>query len=375
MKLIRSLVLIVLLLIIIGALGIGALLLLMNPNQLRPALITEVKKQTGLDMVIDGAFSWSFYPRMGIQAEHISFTGPHQSVPFLELQDVTLVTNVTDLLQGNQLLRGDVYIGNVRWLNLHVQNAHVGLHWRDELLTLDPISADLYGGKLDASAHGKDWFAPAPRWDWNIYAQDLDWQALLKDLNANDIAVSFTGTGDIRFIGETKGHLRNELLSNLNGNGRFTVTHGVFEHINFNGFVQSAEAILNHQETATSITLVQPTEFNQLSGTISIKNGVLTTNNLMLLAPRLTARGQGSINLPAEEISLQWQIVPQAKMQESIPLLVMGNLYHPDIHLDTTALNIDVVREKVNDAKAKLMQLLNKVHHQKTVKHVAHPGK
>lgn len=51
--------------LIVGALL--ALVLLVNPNQFKPLIVEQAKKQTGLDLVIEGDIGWQFFPSIGFE--------------------------------------------------------------------------------------------------------------------------------------------------------------------------------------------------------------------------------------------------------------------------------------------------------------------
>jgi AsmA protein len=70
--------------IIYGVLGLGAALLvggaalvtLSDPNDFKPLLIDQVKKSTGLDLVVSGPIAWTFWPRFGLSLEQVALRNP-----------------------------------------------------------------------------------------------------------------------------------------------------------------------------------------------------------------------------------------------------------------------------------------------------------
>ncbi|QCP01797.1 AsmA family protein [Salinivibrio kushneri] len=65
-----ALTLVVLVVVVIG--GIAAVLTTINPNQFKPLLVEQVKKQTGYDMVIGGDIAWQFWPSLGFSVEDVA---------------------------------------------------------------------------------------------------------------------------------------------------------------------------------------------------------------------------------------------------------------------------------------------------------------
>ncbi len=60
-------------LVVVGA---GVYVASINPNDLKPLLISEVKKQTGRDLVISGDIQWQFFPTLGISVESLALKNP-----------------------------------------------------------------------------------------------------------------------------------------------------------------------------------------------------------------------------------------------------------------------------------------------------------
>jgi len=55
----------VLLVVVLGA--VAALVLFVNPNQFKPLIVEQTKKQTGLDLMIEGDIGWKFFPSIGFE--------------------------------------------------------------------------------------------------------------------------------------------------------------------------------------------------------------------------------------------------------------------------------------------------------------------
>ncbi|MGL5290879.1 MAG: AsmA family protein, partial [Vibrionaceae bacterium] len=55
---------------------IGGVLYWINPNDFKPLITQEVKKQLGRDLVIGGDIGWSFWPTLGLSVEQVSLNNP-----------------------------------------------------------------------------------------------------------------------------------------------------------------------------------------------------------------------------------------------------------------------------------------------------------
>ncbi|WP_367986998.1 AsmA family protein [Vibrio sp. NTOU-M3] len=90
-----------------------ALVLLVNPNQFKPLIVEQAKKQTGLDLVIEGDISWQFFPSIGFELGKTELKNPQGfSQPNLfKVDSVGIDVSVTPLLSkaleiGNVTLNG-----------------------------------------------------------------------------------------------------------------------------------------------------------------------------------------------------------------------------------------------------------------------------
>lgn len=98
--------------IIIGALIAAALalVLLVNPNQFKPLIVEQAKQKTGLDLVIEGDISWSFFPSLGFDLGQTELRNPQGfSAPNLfKVDQVGIEISVMPLLDKQ------LEIGNIR---------------------------------------------------------------------------------------------------------------------------------------------------------------------------------------------------------------------------------------------------------------------
>lgn len=334
-------------------LALGALYWLADPNKLKPVLASEVKKITGYTLDIDGDLTWSLYPTIGVKAAHVTLTAPNQSRPFLDLKRMNVAVDAMQLLHGYSRLSGEVHIGEVVLLNVHLTSALVGLHWQDKMLTLRPLQASLYNGSLSGFARGKD-FSGAPAWNWDVTLSHIDMEPFLKDANGDHSKLKLTGTGQMRLNASTQGINQHQMLSNLNGNTDFSVVNGTIEGIDLNYLVTTADALLNKKEIAAPENL-NVTNFTNLTGSVLINNGLAQTNNLMLTAEAFRVKGQGNFQLPNQSIDLTLQLQPEEAMtQWDIPVLVRGALSDPTIQIDMREVNKQLVSREVDKAKEKI---------------------
>ncbi|WP_458860751.1 AsmA family protein [Vibrio cholerae] len=94
--------------LIVGALL--ALVLLVNPNQFKPLIVEQAKKQTGLDLVIEGDIGWQFFPSIGFELGKTELKNPQgfASPNLFKVESVGIDVSVMSLLDKQ------LKIGNIR---------------------------------------------------------------------------------------------------------------------------------------------------------------------------------------------------------------------------------------------------------------------
>jgi AsmA protein len=224
----------------------------------------------------------------------------------------------------------------------------------NNIVTLDSIYASLYGGKLQGEVKGWN-FRTQPEWQWKVQLDKIQLKPMLTDVNGANSKIKIAGTGSFTINAETSGITREQLLRQLHGNSVFNLEDGIIEGMDLNYFVQLADATIQKQAVDTLVNTNQ-TAFNQLNGTAVIKNGVATTSDLQLLAPAFATRGEGSIELLSRHLDFELKIRPQlqnTKIKWSIPILVTGDLDHPDINLDMMEVQKVIAGIEINNLKQK----------------------
>ena len=131
-------------------------------------------------------------------------------------------------------------------------------------------------------------------------------------------------------------------LSNLNGNGNFTISKASFGQLDLMSAVNQNLKVLN---------------FATVTGTFNIRNGTFSNNDLLMTGPLLHATGAGSINLPNNTINYQLSL--QEKLTDSfkLPVTISGNLGHPNVQINLKKTVNNVINTILNDHKLNLKKL------------------
>jgi uncharacterized protein involved in outer membrane biogenesis len=360
MKLLAKIATALLLLVIISVLAVVAFVLTIDPNKLKPILIQEVKARTGYQLQIDGPLSWSFYPHLSVKIEHMTLQLPNQTTPFMDVSETKVATDLSQLLRGRQVFKGDVTVSKLRFIDLHAEQVRMKVVWQHQVLNLPVIHASMYGGTLQATAEGRS-LSAMPRWAWEAEWDQIQMLPLLQDINGPNAKLTLSGLAHMKFKGETQGLDREQMLSNLNGHNEFSIQNGTVQGMDINYLIQTADALINKQAVTPPLNLNQ-TAFTSLTGKANIERGIVDTHDLLLVSSTFLAKGDGRLNLMNQALQLQLQIKSQATLgtQWEIPILISGDITRPNVSLDRLELEKQIAKEEIEKAKTKASEFINK---------------
>ncbi|MDO6541069.1 AsmA family protein [Photobacterium sanguinicancri] len=106
---------ILLALVLVVVIGIAALLALVDPNQFKPLIAEQVKKNTGRELVINGDIDWRFFPSVGLTLGETEFRNPDgfAEANLVRFSNADLSVSVMPLL-SQQLEIGNVSLNDAR---------------------------------------------------------------------------------------------------------------------------------------------------------------------------------------------------------------------------------------------------------------------
>jgi AsmA protein len=220
-------------------------------------------------------------------------------------------------------------------------------------LTLDPLSARLFGGRFDGSA----------RVDFNRQPPEVVVSPRLSGIRVAELASMFTGRSPVDGEGEMTVDVRfsgfgaEQMLSSLDGSGNFAIAEGVLQGVDLRALIEQELTTDNLGNIARSFG--GETAFRTLSGGLRIEDGVIELPNVDLAAAGYAATGQGRIDLGAgrvdyalaldlgEELTQQLPGALRRATNGRIPLSIAGDLTRPTVRVDLAALAEGAIREEL----------------------------
>lgn len=164
----------------------------------------------------------------------------------------------------------------------------------------------------------------------------------------------------------TQGNTLNTIKQNLNGSADIEFREGTIRDSNLAKKIDLAvNAFEKHKKTAEGKEVVT---FTKLAGDWKANRGVLSTDNMQLVAPHFLIGGKGSINIVRNELDLKLRLGSKNKDSKVFaPLHIYGPFDKLNYELELDVLLKSLAREELDKKKAEVQQRLQ-VEKQKAIR-------
>ena len=238
-------------------------------------------------------------------------------------------------------LDADVKINKLQIKKTHWKKLHLVAHAKQGKVQIKPLNLQGYGSTIKSALQlqTKEKNASVSA---SLTIKALKIGELLKDFMGEK---NLQGLASINANINTKGTRLNQLKQNLNGKLRFNLKDGIIKGFDLEHEIKKLQAKIHRRAEPAAPSPLQ-TKFTNLSASALIKNGILNNKDLRAATPFTRIIGQGSINLPREQLNYVATVkltnsrniknnTPFEKMN-SIPLDVhiRGTFDKPDIKAD-----------------------------------------
>ncbi|ACL74020.1 AsmA family protein [Thioalkalivibrio sulfidiphilus HL-EbGr7] len=254
----------------------------------------------------------------------------------------------------NLNLNAQLTIGEMIINRLNLARISLTLTARDGLVEVKPLTANLYNGSVEALM-SLDVRGDTPRYSFEPRLQGVQIGPLLDDLTEGEGKLA--GTTQLNARITTRGNSVKQMVSALNGDGRFEFANGAVKGINIAQIIRDAEARFRGRTVERSDEPNQ-TDFSELRGSFTIANGVVTNNDLAASSPLLRVRGQGTADLPREQLDYRVDTTLVATLEGqggrsldelrgvNLPIRIRGSFSDPSFSLDLRPILEGRVREE-----------------------------
>lgn len=191
-------------------------------------------------------------------------------------------------------LQADLSFGSLTLDKLPIGDARLTANGQGGLLTLQTLRGDLYKGTFEAK--GTVDVRPAvPQLGINTRIQRVPVEHFIKT-DDKDKAPPVKGLLTLSSDLTATGNSQKALVDTLNGTANFTINDGVLVNANLEQQLCQAIATLN-RKSLSGEPRGKDTPFQELRGSVVIRNGVASNPDLKVRIPGLTVNGHGDVDL------------------------------------------------------------------------------
>src|SRR5262245_60901858 len=189
-------------------------------------------------------------------------------------------------------LKGDLKIDELIASNVKLEKVHLGVKAAGGKVDAEPLTADLYQGKLNGTA--------SVNANTNHFAMKADLAGvalgpLLKDALNNDM---LDGKGNVALDVQTSGNLVSAMKKALAGNAKLSLKDGALKGINLDDAIRKAKAAFGGKPAGEQTAQAsQRTDLSELTASFLIKNGVAHNDDLSGKTPLLRIGGAGDVDI------------------------------------------------------------------------------
>lgn len=259
---------------------------------------------TSGDIIVDVARQTAAWKKFNVNANDLNINGELNATDILNDPDVRGLFSLSHI-DSFLISKNDI------------SNIEFGLHFKKNILNIESIKADLYGGLLNGEGM-INLESLVPIATAHVKTRNIQIEPLFKLLQAMNTDISpntkIFGTGNIELDVSTKGSDEKSLLNNLNGSGYMNIVNGIFMGPDWDEMLK--QWTVNNAVTQEMISQnFRVFRFKQLSGSFKINNGIFSNDDLLIESFAAIIKGKGDINFPNNFIDYKLQ----AEFQNILP--------------------------------------------------------
>ena len=230
----------------------------------------------------------------------------------------------------------DLSVNGLIYRKIKLGKTHLAVALKDGKLVSDLTDMAAYQGHgkskltLDASQN-------VPALALNFDLTGFQANPFLKDFMDMD---RLEGTANANLDVTGRGGSQRALVSSLNGAGKVQFANGAIRGLDLASMVRNVTSAFTGAQASQ-----QKTDFSELGGTFTIKNGILTNTDMAMESPLLRVTGKGTVDIPKQSVDYRVDPKMVASLQGQggksnlggigVPVLIQGpwdNLsYRPDL--------------------------------------------
>ncbi|WP_321349128.1 AsmA family protein [Halopseudomonas oceani] len=206
---------------------------------------------------------------------------------------------------------GKLALQQVTLTGQHIKPFSVAVRARDGLVRLTQFEGGIFAGSFSATGSIDTRKTPVS----NTLKAQLKGIDSAAAQQAYEVPQQVRGLMDMNLEVAAGGNSLRRWMNSLNGSASFKVNDGALLGVNLEQQVCRAIALANRKSLSGEHGS-ENTPFEQLSGSFTIRNGVVSNRDLIADLPGLAGKGQGEINLPDQRIDYRLGLLLEGDRSE-----------------------------------------------------------
>lgn len=251
-------------------------------------------------------------------------------------------------------VHGNIRIAKLTVKKLQLSNVTSTISYQNDIMQLSPIHADLYRGEANGSVIIDKRDNEKTSFTIKQYINSVDLKEMLQQVADSE---KLSGTANITADLTSVTTANTNFLAALNGNLQLLVKNGALQGIDVTYQISRAHSFIKHL-SKTKVENSKETQFQELTASAQITNGVLDNKDLIISSDYLKVNGQGSLNFDKNDISYYLKALARPKLAEDnqmekeiityeIPIKVSGSLAKPSVNLDFAELTKTIYQKQI----------------------------
>ena len=268
-------------------------------------------------------------------------------------------------------LDGSLRIGALKVANVKSSQLRVDVKARDGLLTLNPLSANLYQGSVSGSLSVNAQATPSVSIKQNMTGINI--APLLMDALQLDM---LEGKGNVVVDIAVQGNTVSAMKKSAQGSLSLNLADGAVKGINLPKLVQGVQSLGKSSTMQTlGMNKDEKTAFSEFKASFKVNKGVAHNDDLAVQAPMLRITGSGDVDIGNDSLNYTTKATlskTEGGGTATLPVHLSGTFTDLKYKVDFGAMLVDVAKQKIEakkeevkakvkeDAKARLQEELQK---------------
>lgn len=251
------------------------------------------------------------------------------------------------------MVAGDVSVNTLRTSGLELSDLKALISIQQGVAQVKNLAFNLYQGSYSGMAK-VDVSRAVPMYAAKGQLKGLAIGELLKTLSDNKRSL-IRGQSELDFTLQTSGKQRSGLKKKLQGEFSFRAADGALQNQNLAKNIEYVVAFLQGRSPKASGKEII---FDSFSASAVINEGVLSNQDLMLVAPLISATGNGQVDLASERIAYTLRIGISGEASKKLPISISGPLTDPKYNFDIKSVMSGQQKQKIEEKKQQIQDKL-----------------